>query len=165
MSSALDGFGLAARRLCDALERPGEDRQAALAELLAALAGVYAAALGLQRDDFGEWEPLEMPSPDAERGQRVARHVEELVGARRWYWLALEPDALAGNDEIGCGDLVDDLQDIYADIEPGLRAWESGVGSKAALAFEWMHRFGGHWGVHATQAMRALHEVVFARGS
>jgi hypothetical protein len=64
------------------------------------------------------------------------------------------------------GDLADDLADIYRDIKPGLRAWDTEEeGYLDEVVFDWkLPHFGSHWGIHAVGAMRALHPLVFLRG-
>jgi hypothetical protein len=68
--------------------------------------------------------------------------------------------------ELVFGDIGDDLADIYADVKPGLRAWEMGVDDfLPKIVFDWKFPlFGSHWGVHAVSAMRALHPIAFLRG-
>ena len=65
-----------------------------------------------------------------------------------------------------CGSLADDLADIYADVKPGIRAWDSEEDSYLeGIAFGWKTPlFGSHWGVHAVSAMRALHPIAYMRG-
>jgi hypothetical protein len=53
------------------------------------------------------------------------------------------------------GDLADDLTDIFAEVEAGLR-W-LGAGHPDEAVWEWGFGLVHHWGEHATSAVRALH--------
>lgn len=53
------------------------------------------------------------------------------------------------------GDLADDLVDIFADVDNGLRWLEAGHSMEAV--WEWGFGLVHHWGEHATSAMRAMH--------
>jgi hypothetical protein len=53
------------------------------------------------------------------------------------------------------GDLADDLADIFADMDRGLRCLEAGHPAEAV--WEWGFGLVHHWGEHATSAIRALH--------
>ena len=61
------------------------------------------------------------------------------------------------------GSLADDLADIDRDVVGGLRAFLAGRPAAAAEAWEtWLW---GHWGGHATGAIRALHAWLAANPS
>jgi hypothetical protein len=53
------------------------------------------------------------------------------------------------------GDVADDLADIYRDLKAGLWLYEQGYESEAI--YEWKYHFNFHWGIHAVNAMNALH--------
>ena len=52
------------------------------------------------------------------------------------------------------GDVIDDLGDIYRDLQRGLEHWRNGRVAEAL--WEWRFNFQIHWGEHATSALRAL---------
>jgi hypothetical protein len=58
-------------------------------------------------------------------------------------------------EEPVCGDITDDLVDIYADLKEGLMLLDAVDRPRAV--FHWRTTFGFHWGRHATSALRALH--------
>lgn len=166
--SRLEVVGAAAQRLRDALVNPVDDRMAAAERLLHCLSGLYAAALvlGPGGDDFGEPDLDEAFPVEADELKEVGEKLQTVFGERRWYWLQHDPIfPRDGTEKPVCGDLVDDLLDIYGDIVPALRAWEAGTNRIDDIVFEWRGTlFQTHWGVHATQAIRALHFIVFDHG-
>jgi len=70
------------------------------------------------------------------------------------YWEIFDPYADA--DSV-CGDLVDDLSDIAADLRDGMKEYEAGSFRNAI--FEWRFGLNNHWGQHVVDALRALHVV------
>lgn len=163
-----DEFARAARRLCDALEHPPDDREDAALLLLRRLSAVYANALALDGSGDCSGEPdLDdlYPVTEAERA-RVAANVAAVFGERRIYWFQFDPVLPQdGSDAPVAGDLADDFADIYRDILPALRAWEAGSDRFDAILFEWRATtFETHWGVHAAHALPALHRIVLDHG-
>lgn len=53
--------------------------------------------------------------------------------------------------------LADELTDVYRDVRWGLRLWEEERYEEAVRA--WRLGFSQHWGVHALDAVRALHAL------
>lgn len=72
----------------------------------------------------------------------------------RFYWEVFDPYE---KDEPVCGDLIDDLFDIAADIRIGIEEYEAGRVGNAV--FEWKLRLDNHWGSHIVDALRVLHTV------
>ncbi|MEL6544901.1 MAG: DUF5063 domain-containing protein [Myxococcota bacterium] len=161
-------FAHSARLLCDALETPPREPEKAALLLLRALSSVYAKGLALDwaGDQFSSPDLGELfPVSDAER-QRVTGNVARIFGERRFYWLQFDPIfPRDGSAAPVAGDLADDFGDIYRDILPALRAWEAGSNQFDDIVFDWRATpFEGHWGVHASNALRALHRIVFDHG-
>jgi hypothetical protein len=93
--------------------------------------------------------------------------VQRALGSQDGYWAYFDPSEPPDSDENPVfGSLADDLADIYRDIKPGLRAWDSDNDSYLeTIVFEWKTpNFGSHWGVHAVSVMRALHPIALLRG-
>ena len=67
------------------------------------------------------------------------------------YWEVFDPYNL---DEAVCGSLIDDLSDIYNDIQQGVYLYECGKKEDAVWCWKWS--FENHWKYHATDAIRAL---------
>jgi len=72
----------------------------------------------------------------------------------QYYWEIFKPVTLQP-EQPGCGDITEDLADIYSDVKDGLLFFESGM--VPAALWHWRRTFEAHWGEHATSAMRALH--------
>jgi hypothetical protein len=62
-------------------------------------------------------------------------------------------NGVGGTGEIG--DVIDDLADVWLDIECGLELFDRG--DRDAAAWHWHLMFKSHWGRHATAALYALH--------
>jgi hypothetical protein len=71
----------------------------------------------------------------------------------QYYWEIFEP-VTDTPEEAVCGDITDDLGDIYIDVKEGLLAYPL---SEQSAVWHWRTTFGFHWGRHATSALRALH--------
>lgn len=138
-------------------------------DVLAALAKLYACGHALPElglPDESTSVPATYDVLDGEWKQ-VFNQVHQILGAQAGYWAYFDPsEPVAANPELVFGDLRDDLADIYRDVKPGLRAWESRNDAYLpAVVFGWKFPlFGSHWGVHAVSAMRALHPIAFLRG-
>jgi hypothetical protein len=139
------------------LERPGP---AWTASLLGSLARLFAAAQAL---------PEAEDAPDVPPGTRMGHEewrraydaLARLLGPSAAYWHDLDPRGEAPPDRPRvCGDLADDLADIYRNVDSGLRAYDLGGGYREAALFEWRLQRDVHWGAHATWALRVLHLAV-----
>ena len=62
----------------------------------------------------------------------------------------------------GLGDVADDLADIYRDVKAGM--WLYAQGYELEAINEWKYNFNFHWGIHAVNAMNALHLYASSRG-
>ena len=71
----------------------------------------------------------------------------------RYYW-ELFHSTTDEPDEPVCGDLADDLLDIYKDVKEGLLSFQSG--KDVLAAYHWRTHFGFHWSRHAVGALKAL---------
>ena len=70
------------------------------------------------------------------------------------YWEIFDPYVY---EDAVCGDLVDDLSDIAADLRDGMKEYEAGRFGNAI--FKWKFGLNSHWGQHVVDALRALHAV------
>jgi hypothetical protein len=162
---AAKAFVNTAARFCMLLEHPVRERDLWLQDLLTTLSAIYAAAPHLR----------DIPLPDASENipQNFRLTNDEWTTLYTHLKLTLDKDALynahfspttaARTDEPTQGDLADDLADIYRDLKPGLLAWHTGDDRYVQdILYQWVH-YGliHHWGRHAVNAMRALHELVY----
>ena len=61
----------------------------------------------------------------------------------------------------GAGQLSDDIRSLYDDIAPNLTDYKKG--NRAVAMWYWHHNFNSHWGHHAAEAIKALHEWLWCR--
>ncbi len=151
---AIQTFADTARRYgdwaCDGVKTSGES----LTEPLFYVSNLYAQALSLpEREAAAEFAALydRYAVGEQEWGQ-IFKGFCELPF--QYYWSLFQPVADTP-EEPGCGDLHDDLADIYRDLETGYRMYQDGHIDSAV--FHWKIRFRAHWGRHATSALYAMH--------
>jgi len=66
------------------------------------------------------------------------------------------------NPNVVMSDLRADLREIYDDLGRGLAVWDQAQGSaQRDAAWDLRFDFGSHWGRHATDALRAVHWLLF----
>lgn len=103
-----------------------------LKDVLAALATLYAAALSLRGYGLPEdaIEPPESLDVSDEECAGICNRVGEILGERNFYWTYFDPTIENDPTEKPvAGALWDDLGDIYRDVKPGLKAWDTGRAS------------------------------------
>jgi hypothetical protein len=155
-AAAIERFSSAALAYCKWLEAyPGtaheEHRTATYL-----VAELYAAALALP-----DTEPNGIDPPVLGREQRAALLTRLRSFPLQYYWEIFHP--LSDTPETAvCGNITDDLGDIYIDVKEGLYAYAQ---SKQDAVWHWRTTFGLHWGAHATSALRALHAFDPASGN
>ncbi len=158
-------FAVAARRLCNTLLEPPSEKEKAAERLLSELAHVYACALALDLggDNYQEPDLDEVFPVSADTLALISANVGTIFGASCDYWFQFDPSFTGEpSPEPVVGDLADDFCDIYRDIAPALLAWEAGAERMDDILFEWRGTsFQTHWGLHALQALRALHLTCF----
>lgn len=127
-----------------------EDR---LEELMSLLLQLYEKALRL---------------PDTEPGEAdyVLEEMTVLplkMEVRDFYWEVYDPFDDADEDKLVCGMIFDDINDIYRDLQEGVRAFEAGDINTAV----WIWKFGvnGHWGTHTVDLLKALHWMRTVHGA
>jgi len=130
----------------------GTDRGPDAARRALVLVGrLYVAALALPPRRCEDREEIELPpSPEWQEVYQalVARLPFQHYG-KVFNPLPVPPEASL------VGDLADDLADIFAEVDGGLRWVEAGQPAEAA--WEWGFGLVNHWGEHAASAIRALH--------
>ena len=96
-----------------------------------------------------ETEP-ETTAPLSDISEAVAIRFSDQIPTT--YWEIFDPHA---DKDTVCGDLIDDLSDIAADLKVGMKEYEAGRFGNAV--FEWKFGLNNHWGQHIVDALRALH--------
>lgn len=155
-------FVAAAKAYCRLIEERPEKRNPWMRELTRALAELYAAAWSLPC--FGlpdhDSKPPESWDINHDEWRQLFADLGKFLGDRNHYLSFFDPvDILQTPKDLSIGMLADDLADIYRDIRPGLRVWDSTHDEwlqEAIYDWRWPN-FDQHWGVHATSALQALH--------
>jgi hypothetical protein len=157
-------FKNAAQRYCALLESEPSARDEWVKAVLSCLAEVYAVAhrppgFGLSDPTADIPESLDVTS---EEWSSVFALVQRTLGRQEVYWAYFDPSEPQDTDEKPIlHSLADDLADIYGDIKPGLRAWDTGDDAYLeTIIFDWKEPLFA-WGLHAVSAMRALHQMAF----
>lgn len=152
----VDRFASAAASYCAWIESPSASPVADMRTALQLLTSLYGAALFLPEvASLGAEEPLgnaRIPKKD------LAHRFDSLPS--RYYASCFDP--WEREDTPVVADLVDDLFDIYFDLQRGSAALAS-VGWQEAV-WHWRDSFVSHWGRHAVSALKALHGLALAQG-
>ena len=77
------------------------------------------------------------------------------IEVRDVYWEVYNPFDDTEEDKLVCGSIFDDINDIYWDLQEGVRAFEASDINTAV----WIWKFGinNHWGMHLVDLIKALH--------
>lgn len=161
-------FVEAARQFCALMEERPADVKAWLRSLLPALSELYAYAVGLTGVEWVEANDRTLSRFQVTHDEwRVLYHrLSTQLGHDAWYWMTFEPmKTQVEKAEKVIGNLADDLADVYRDIVPGLRAWNTKDDALLdEIAFQWARGgFENHWGSHAVDALGILHRIVIRR--
>lgn len=72
----------------------------------------------------------------------------------QFYWEVFDP--FVPEDAV-CGNIVEDLSEIAADLQIGMKEFEAGRIGNAV--FEWKFGLHRHWGGHTVDVLRAFHAI------
>ncbi|MCK6472064.1 MAG: DUF5063 domain-containing protein [Planctomycetes bacterium] len=164
-NSEIVAFVDSARRYCAQIERTEKTREKWMRLVLESLADLYAAGLKLPSPELPDQDILPSDSYDMthDEWKKVAGHISAILGELDVYkcYFKCAPPWEKDDDEVTMGTLWVDLTDVYRNVHSGLRAWDAGNDDYVPeIIFEWRFGLDSHWGKHATDAMRALHERV-----
>lgn len=142
---------------------PGGDQSAFASHLLTALGEVVAAAMRLP--EVGAGEEVDFPvEVSHEQWHAMYQRIGRLLPWAGYYWEVSYP---FDDDEVSAGavvgDLVDDLADVWRDLQNGLLALGEGVPPGDVQA-QWRRDYWSHWAHHALSAMRMLTLHLSERG-
>jgi hypothetical protein len=157
---ALTEFAAIAGAFCEAIANVDRRTpQAQLDQIHRLLPRAYSAALQLPDtavlfDDGDDSAAREPPAAQSAIAPPPGlSQLAGLLGPRRFYREVFDPYAESSDGEV-TGDIIDDLGDIYRDLQRGLVHWQSGTPGDALR--EWRFNFQIHWAEHATSALRAI---------
>lgn len=75
----------------------------------------------------------------------------------RYYWEVFDPTKTEEREPV-CGDLIDDIFDIYEDLKETLLVYSLNTEDAQATAmWQFEFQFRTHWGDHCINALRAIH--------
>ena len=85
------------------------------------------------------------------------KFISERLVNNRYYWEVFDP-ADNNDNEAVCGDLIDDIEDIYEDIKNSLLLFDLNTeDAKATAMWQFESQYRTHWGDHCINALRACH--------
>ena len=149
-------FYKAAENYCDFIEHYDAHNEQFLMAAQKHLFELYNVGKALQ------WVELESEINDDNETESNRRHDElrfigERLGDCQYYWHVFDP-SIENDTEPVCGDLTDDLGDIYKDLKQGLLMY--GIDKehiKESAVWDFKFFFERHWGEHCINAIYAIH--------
>ena len=153
-------FLVTARQFCSFIESTTKSGEGFMAESQHLLLHLYQLASNLPWTSLEHDEKFDDQLPK-EEFEKILVSLSNKIGNERFYWDVFNPTLQEEKTEANCGDLVDDLGDIYRDIKYGLMIFDLGTMASCESAV-WDFKFGleNHWGRHAVCAIKAMHFLV-----
>ena len=150
-------FYKAALDFCDFIENYQNKRKVDyLHTVRQNLLKLYNTALKLQWVDLQSNVEYDDKLDDKEFNNILSRIVEGVDNAR-YYWYIFDPTCNKDHEAV-CGDLVDDLGDIYKDLKYSIMIFNLGdVDCKENALWQFKFDFDKHWGGHCINALSAIH--------
>ncbi len=94
---------------------------------------------------------------DADKFRKVLAFLEERIGNARYYWHVFDPTNSKEKEAV-CGDLVDDLGDIYKDLKYSIMIFNlDKEDCKEIAIWQFKFDFDKHWDNHCINALSAIH--------
>lgn len=79
-----------------------------------------------------------------------------------YYWNLLNPTDSKNLAETACGDLVDDLADIYRDIKEAILMFDiDKIEAKESALWDFKFHYDNHWSEHCIEALFAIHHYLY----
>lgn len=156
MTDTVAHFKMLAKQYCQLIESA---ESATTHELLGRLHGLLPALIAAAQT-LPETEPASedlVPSISHEDWAGRFSAVNAALGEQGHYWTTGDANGL-DEPQVLMLPLADDLADIWRDIKSVLLHLESGGASDDAV-WQWRFDFTTHWGSHACEALRAVHQL------
>ncbi len=123
------------------------------------LLNLYQGAITLQSFGFERDIMVEDPTSESFQKELVVLTTSRL-SPYRYYWHQFDP-VKESKDDLVCGDLVDDLVDIYKDLKNALRVYTAKKpGAKNVALIDFKNSFNYHWGRHCINALYGIHYFI-----
>lgn len=117
---------------------------------------LYAAALAMPAVELQSNKEYE-DKLSADAFQAVLSRTAEQLGSARYYWHVFDPINDLDINPV-CGDLLDDLGDIYKDLKYSLMIFNLGKEDCEEIAlWDLKYDFDAHWSQHCINALSAIH--------
>jgi hypothetical protein len=149
-------FLVTARDYCSFIELTTKKDKEFLRQVQDLLLKLYQEARSIPLTTVTHDEDVEVQL-SKEASENILRQIADKIGADRFYWTVFDPTDDKDTEAV-CGDLVDDLGDIYKDIKRSLLTFDQETLTSKEDAI-WSMKFGfeKHWGQHAIDALRTIH--------
>lgn len=148
-SQEIINFVNTANNFCNLVEKAEEcTLPVRLSKFGILLSEVYSAALQLP-----EMEPTD------EKTINLEVNLPQFAGFDNfnYYWELFDPFKL---EEAICGNLLDDILDIYLELKRGLIAFEDNSFENGDVVWYWRYGFSIHWGHHVVDALRVINKAI-----
>lgn len=160
-SQPIKDFVSTARAYCMFLETdPGRDPRQFLRTVQKDLLTLY--RMGLDLPDISS-----VDDSHVEDSIEQHIHMERILKLTRdrlpfgLYWVAYNPLEIASPAQVGAGDLVDDLGDIYRNLKKGLLLFDhTAAGTKENAIWYFKFDYDNHWGQHCMSALQVIHQYL-----
>lgn len=161
-SQPIKDFVSTARAYCTFIETDsGNDPRQFLRTVQKDLLMLY--RLGLDLPLIEEATDVDMSHVDDKiNKERVLRLIRDRVPVTS-YWVTLTPLDFVNPTQIGTGDLVNDLNEIYIDLKRGLVLFDkSDTVIREYAVWYFKYHYDHHWGQHCVNALPIIHRYLHA---
>ena len=136
-----------------------DDKRAYLQAFRTELLVIYSCGLTLPGDaSLSDVEYENVVTAESIKNRLLA--ISGLIAEHRFYWEVFDPTNHLDTEAV-CGDLIDDIGDIYKDIKKAVLTYETGTeAAKQDAAWQLHFGFHHHWGDHCIDALRACHYIL-----
>lgn len=146
-----------ARSYCSYYEQNEHQQRQFLSQIQNLLIDLYARGRHLPEVPASDYEFDDLFERDDKQIRNLIAHKVPFS----YYWTVLDPFTFDKDPELGVGDLLDDLGDIYLDLKRAIEIYDSGLdGSKQEAYWKLKFDFDYHWGDHCIDAMNSIHNYM-----
>lgn len=149
-------FYLVANEFCEFIENSKNENDTFLIALRDRLLKLYSNGIRLQWVDLQTNEDYN-DVLDKEYHQKILSFVAEQLGENRFYWHVFNPSNHDDTEAV-CGDLLDDIGDIYKDLKYSILIFNLEKNDCKEIAlWQFKFYFDKHWSYHCINALNCLH--------
>jgi hypothetical protein len=149
-------FLLTAREYCSFIELTDKTGNEFLKQLQNLLLKLYQQARAIPWTTVTHREDAEVEFLNT-KYEHIFKQMADKIGDDRFYWTVFDPTDDKDTEAV-CGDLADDIGDIYRDIKRSLLTFDrETLASKERAIWDLKFLFEKHWGQHSIDALRTIH--------